>query len=157
MKHQPASANRRSFLGALLAAPLVLVAPSLRADQPGWESSREYFAAVVGDTVRFRRDHADLSQEAMAILDRQISWLLQNPGYSIVLQGHGDDKRSREYSLALGERRAAAVKQYMAMRGLPATRIVVLSYGRERPLDTAPNPAARAKNRRVETRLEPAP
>ena len=99
--------------------------------------------------------HLDLSPEAKAMLDRQIQWLKSAPPYAIILQGHCDERGSREYNLALGERRAQAVKIYMVSMGLAHDRIMVLSFGREQPVDAGHTQTAWARNRRVETVLEP--
>jgi peptidoglycan-associated lipoprotein len=122
---------------------------------PGGFDRREEFYSRIGNQVFFGGGRLDLGPEAKAMLDRQIQWLKSAPPYPIILQGHCDERGSREYNLALGERRAEAVKIYMVSQGLAHDRITVLSFGREQPVDEGHTEAAWAKNRRVETVLEP--
>ena len=97
-------------------------------------ASVEYFNQTIGDTVLFEVDQSTLTTSAIALLDRQAAWLLNNPGRSIVIEGHADEQGTREYNLALGARRAAAVQQYLVTRGLTDDRLSTITYGKERPL-----------------------
>ncbi len=105
----------------------------------------------VGDRVFFAFDSAALDEEAQATLDRQAAWLLQYPDIVVTIEGHADERGTREYNLALGERRAMAVKNYLVAKGVSPDRILTISYGEERPVDPGHNEAAWALNRRAVT------
>jgi peptidoglycan-associated lipoprotein len=106
------------------------------------------FNTNVGNMVFFDFDKSDLTPDARATLDRQAAWLKQYSSVALVVEGHADERGTREYNLALGERRATAVKNYLAANGVPASRLKTISYGKERPLELGSNEAAWAKNRR---------
>jgi peptidoglycan-associated lipoprotein len=108
-------------------------------------------AAGISDTVLFGFDQYDLSADARATLDRQAAWLRQNPQRSITIEGHCDERGTREYNLALGDRRANSVKNYLVTLGIPADRIRTISYGKERPAAIGASEAAWAQNRRAVT------
>jgi peptidoglycan-associated lipoprotein len=105
----------------------------------------------VGDRVFFAYDQSDLSPEARATLDRQAAWLKQYPAVSITVEGHSDERGTREYNLALGERRAASVRSYMMSQGIDAARVTTISYGKERPAVPEASAAAWSQNRRSVT------
>lgn len=111
--------------------------------------SQEDLVVNVGDRVFFGFDKSDLSAEARATLDRQSAWLKKYPSVSIVMEGHCDERGTREYNLALGERRAAAAKNYLVASGIEAGRIKTVSYGKERPAVLGSNEASWAQNRRA--------
>ncbi len=115
------------------------------------ESSLEYFNTTIGDTVLFPVNEATLTPEAKAILDKQVAWLNQYPDRTIVIEGHADEQGTREYNLALGARRAAAVRNYMVAAGLLETRLSIISYGKERPIALCSTEACWSKNRRAVT------
>ena len=102
----------------------------------------------VGDRVFFGYDQSDLSTEARGTLDRQIAWLKQYPNVSVTIEGHADERGTREYNLALGERRATSVRSYLMSMGVDASRINTISYGKERPAVPENNAAAWSQNRR---------
>ena len=102
----------------------------------------------VGDRVYFGYDSAELSNEAKQMLDKQSRFLRANADLSFTIEGHCDERGTREYNLALGERRANAAKDYLMTYGISSNRISVLSYGKERPVDSGSNPLAWSKNRR---------
>jgi peptidoglycan-associated lipoprotein len=110
--------------------------------------SIEYFNQVVGNTVNFDYDKYDLRPDAQAILRGQASWLNQNPSRTVTIEGHCDERGTREYNLGLGERRANAVKQYLVSLGVSAGRVKTISYGKERPICVTSDEACWAKNRR---------
>lgn len=112
---------------------------------PGTE---EDFVVNVGDRVFFGFDRFDLTAEARSTLDSQAQWLQQYPNVSIVVEGHADERGTREYNLALGERRANSVRNYLVALGISAGRITTISYGKERPAVLGSNEAAWAQNRR---------
>ena len=95
--------------------------------------SQEDLVVNVGDRVFFGFDRYDLAPEARATLDRQASWLKQYPNVTVTIEGHADERGTREYNLALGERRANSVKNYLAAGGINPSRVKVISYGKEKP------------------------
>ncbi|HET8729439.1 MAG TPA: peptidoglycan-associated lipoprotein Pal [Alphaproteobacteria bacterium] len=117
---------------------------------PGTE---EDFVVNVGDRVFYALNQSDLSPEARATLDRQAQWLQQYPNVSVTIEGHADERGTREYNLALGERRANGVKNYLVAAGVPAERITTVSYGKERPAVLGSNESAWAQNRRSVTTI----
>ena len=110
--------------------------------------SIEYFNTVVGNMVQFEYDKNDLTPAAQAILRGQASWLNQNPSRTVTIEGHCDERGTREYNLGLGDRRANAVKQYLVSLGLSAGRVKTISYGKERPVCVSSDEACWSKNRR---------
>jgi peptidoglycan-associated lipoprotein len=110
--------------------------------------SVEDFQQNVGDRVFFDTDRYDLSAEAQSQLQKQAAWLKQYPAVTVTIEGHCDERGTREYNLALGERRANAVANYMTALGVDAGRLSVISYGKERPQCTESNEACWAQNRR---------
>ncbi len=111
----------------------------------------EAFVQNAKDRVFFGFDKSNLTPEAVAILKTQAEWLKANPEKKVVVEGHTDDRGTRDYNLALGERRAVAVKNYLISRGVDADRIRVISYGKERPAVVGANEAAWSQNRRAVT------
>ena len=109
--------------------------------------------AQVGNTVFFGFDSAELSAESKDTLDRQAAFLNVNPTLVIVVEGHADERGTREYNLALGDRRAVSVRDYLLAKGLNAARIRTVSYGKERPVVVGSTEEAWAKNRRAATVL----
>ncbi len=115
--------------------------------------SVEDFTRNVGDRVFFDFDKYELLPAAQATLQRQAAWLKQYAQYRITIEGHADERGTREYNLALGERRANAVKDYLVSLGVPAARLTTISYGKERPAVLGSNEAAWSQNRRGVTVL----
>ena len=113
--------------------------------------SQEDLIVNVGDRVFFGYDSSDLDSDALELLQDQVAWLKQNSDVSVTIEGHCDERGTREYNLALGERRANAAKDYLMTYGISSDRISVLSYGKERPVDSGSNPLAWSKNRRSVT------
>ena len=111
----------------------------------------EYLASGVPDRVFFATNESVLTTPARETLRKQAAWLRKNSDITIVLEGHADERGTREYNLALGERRANAAKDYLMTYGISSDRISVLSYGKERPVDSGSNPLAWSKNRRSVT------
>ncbi len=107
----------------------------------------------IGTQIFFGFDSAVLSDKAQATLDRQAAFLTSNPALRITIEGHCDERGTREYNLALGERRASASRDYLVAKGVDSARIRTVSYGKERPAVVGSNAAAWAKNRRSETVL----
>ena len=111
----------------------------------------EYLASGVPDRVFFATNESVLTTRSRDTLRKQAAWLRKNPDINVVLEGHADERGTREYNLALGERRANAAKDYLMTYGISASRISVISYGKERPVDSGSNPLAWSKNRRSVT------
>ena len=111
----------------------------------------EYLASGVPDRVFFATNESILTTRSRDTLRKQATWLRKNPDITVVLEGHADERGTREYNLALGERRANAAKDYLMTYGVSANRISVISYGKERPVDSGSNPLAWSKNRRSVT------
>ena len=113
--------------------------------------SVEYLADGVPDRVFFATNESILTTRARDTLRKQAGWLRENSDVTVVLEGHADERGTREYNLALGERRANAAKDYLMTYGISSNRISVISYGKERPVDSGSNPLAWSKNRRSVT------
>ncbi len=114
-------------------------------------ASPEYFNQTIGDRVFFAVDQSNLSAEAIATLDQQANWLLSNPNYTAIIEGHADEQGTREYNLALGARRAASAQEYLISRGVAPNRLSTISYGKERPIEICSNEACYNRNRRAVT------
>jgi peptidoglycan-associated lipoprotein len=113
--------------------------------------SVEYLASGVPDRVFFATNETVLTTASRETLRKQASWLRKNSDVNVVLEGHADERGTREYNLALGERRANSAKDYLMTYGISSDRISVLSYGKEKPVDSGSNPLAWSKNRRSVT------
>ena len=111
----------------------------------------EYLATGVPDRVFFATNESILTTRSRDTLRKQAGWLRENSDVTVVLEGHADERGTREYNLALGERRANAAKDYLMTYGVSSNRISVISYGKERPVDSGSNPLAWSKNRRSVT------
>ena len=107
----------------------------------------------VGDRVFFATDSYDLGSEARLTLESQAAWLAQHQSLTITVEGHADERGTREYNLALGERRANAVRNYLTALGVNAGRVNVVSYGKERPAVPGANDTAWSQNRRGVTKI----
>ena len=111
----------------------------------------KYLASGVADRVFFASNESVLTTASRDTLRKQAEWLRKNSKINVVLEGHADERGTREYNLALGERRANSAKDYLMTYGISANRISVISYGKERPVDSGSNPLAWSKNRRSVT------
>ena len=111
----------------------------------------EYLAKGVPDRVFFATNESILTTMSRDTLRKQAAWLRDNSNINVVIEGHADERGTREYNLALGERRANAVKDYLITYGISSDRISVISYGKERPVDSGSNPLSWSKNRRSVT------
>ena len=134
-------ANQQSALEAGLSGTAV----------PG---SAQEFQVAVGDRVFFETDSSTLTAQARQTLDRQAQWLAQYSNYTFTVEGHADERGTREYNLALGARRATAVQDYLISRGVPANRMRTVSYGKERPVAVCDNISCWSQNRRAVTVLD---
>lgn len=155
--------NRACRVAGVLAFAL-LVAACARQGQPreyglgsaggaAAPGSPQEFALNVGDLVHFEEDSSALSGEAQSILRNQARWLNQYSQYSVTIEGHADERGTREYNLALGARRAMAVRSFLAQTGVNAARIRTVSYGKERPIAVCDAPSCWSQNRRAQTIL----
>jgi len=115
--------------------------------------SQQDFTLNVGDRVFFETDSSILTPTARQTLDRQAQWLQQYPNFPITLEGHADERGTREYNLALGARRAAATRDYLASKGVQANRIRTISFGKERPVAVCNDISCWSQNRRAVTVL----
>jgi len=115
------------------------------------------FVVNVGDRVFFESDQSDLTPQARATLDKQVQWLQQYSQYSFTVEGHADERGTREYNIALGARRAQTVRDYLVSRGIPAQRMRTISYGKERPVAVCNDISCWSQNRRAVTVLNNAP
>lgn len=116
-------------------------------------SRADFLQNVTADRVYFATDSHTLDPEARAVLDTQVAWLARNPGVRVTIEGHADERGTREYNLALGDRRANAAKNYLAGRGIAESRMTVISWGKERPEAEGSDESAWARNRRAVTVL----
>ena len=117
--------------------------------RPG--SRADFERSVLSNTIHFALDRYDIDPQSQRILDSQVQWLRQWPNVPISLEGHCDERGTREYNLALGDRRANAAKNYLVARGVNPGRISTISYGKERPLALGSDEASWAQNRRAVT------
>jgi peptidoglycan-associated lipoprotein len=125
----------------------------LGGEGPATPGTERDFAVNVGDLVHFQEDSSALTGDATGILRNQARWLNQYPQYTITIEGHADERGTREYNLALGARRATAVKAFLARSGVNAGRIRTVSYGKERPIATCDDASCWNQNRRAQTIL----
>ena len=151
---------RKIFKNALLVmlASLVLTACATKKVQNQMQGdvytgtdTVKYLASGVADRVFFATNESVLTTASRDTLRKQAEWLRKNSKTNVVLEGHADERGTREYNLALGERRANSAKDYLMTYGISANRISVISYGKERPVDSGSNPLAWSKNRRSVT------
>lgn len=149
--------SRRASIAALFAATVAIAGCAKSPDAslggagalvPG---SAQDFAQNVGDRVFFESDQTDLTPRAQETLNRQVAWLQRYDRGPFTVEGHADERGTREYNFALGSRRAETVKQYMVARGIPAGRIRTISYGKERPVAVCNDISCWSQNRRAVT------
>jgi peptidoglycan-associated lipoprotein len=114
-------------------------------------SQEDFIASVSSDRVYFDTDKYDVDAEDQATLRSQATWLQANPNVRVTIEGHADERGTRDYNLALGERRANSAKNYLASLGIDSGRITTVSYGKERPAALGSDEAAWAQNRRAVT------
>ena len=123
----------------------------------GAPGSQQEFLVSVGDRVFFETDSSVLTADGQMTLDKQVQWLQQYPQYKIVIEGHADERGTREYNIALGARRGTAVVNYLVSKGIPQNRISSVSYGKERPVAVCNDISCWSQNRRAVTTLGGAP
>lgn len=147
-------------LGAALAFSACAKTPTdngaltgLNGGAPATPGSPQDFAVNVGDRVFFESDSSDLSSSAQATLIKQARWLQQYGRYNITIEGHADERGTREYNFALGARRAETTKDYLVAQGVPSSKIRTISYGKERPVASCNDNSCWSQNRRAVTVL----
>ena len=113
--------------------------------------NEQFKREVQSNTIHFAYDQYDIDPEARTILDSQARWLAAHPNARVAIEGHCDERGTREYNLALGDRRANAAKNYLAARGISPSQINTISYGKERPVALGSDEASWAQNRRAVT------
>lgn len=120
---------------------------------PNDPTSTAYFQQTLGDRVFFSYDQATIDDAARQTLAGQAQWLNQNPNYAIIIEGHADEKGTREYNLALGARRASSAQDFLISQGVAPSRMRTVSYGKERPVQVCSTEECYSKNRRAVTVL----
>ena len=115
------------------------------------QTSLEYFSSTVGDTTLFKVNQSVIEPDYRSLLDAQANWIKENSIPSVTIEGHADEQGTREYNLALGARRATAVRNYLVSKGVPETILSVVTYGKERPLKICSDESCWSKNRRAIT------
>ena len=115
--------------------------------------SQQDFVVNVGDRVFFESDSSELTQQSVSTLEKQAQWLRAYPQYSFIIEGHADERGTREYNIALGARRAQTVRDYLISRGIAANRMRTISYGKERPVALCDDISCWSQNRRAVTVL----
>jgi peptidoglycan-associated lipoprotein len=155
-----ASMIRGAKFAAIVMAALAIAGCAKNADQnaalagaaaPG---SQQDFVVNVGDRVFFETDSSELTDQARATLDKQAQWLGNYNRYAFTVEGHADERGTREYNIALGARRAETVRQYLVSRGVSAQRMRTISYGKERPVAVCNDISCWSQNRRAVTVLD---
>ena len=149
---------RGARFAALLAAALAISACAQNANDAqgnaaAMPGSQQDFVVNVGDRVFFESDQTDLSPQAIATLEKQVRWLQTYNRYSFTIEGHADERGTREYNIALGARRAQSVRTFFASRGIDPSRMRTISYGKERPVAVCNDISCWSQNRRAVTVL----
>jgi peptidoglycan-associated lipoprotein len=144
----PTSTSGSSGSGAATAPAPAAAQPARTGPVPG---SQQDLVVNVGDRVFFDFDKSELKPEARRTLERQAAWLKQYGNVTVTVEGHCDERGTREYNIALGDRRATAARDFLVALGIPANRVRTISYGKERPAVVGANEAAWSQNRRSVT------
>jgi peptidoglycan-associated lipoprotein len=145
------------FAAVILAGLMIAGCAKQQVDQtssaaaPG---SQQDFVVNVGDRVFFETDSSELTEPARATLDKQAQWLNNYNRYAFTIEGHADERGTREYNIALGARRAQTVREYLTSRGIAAQRMRTISYGKERPVAVCDDISCWSQNRRAVTVLD---
>ncbi len=145
------------FAAVILAGLMIAGCAKQQVDQtsaaatPG---SQQDFVVNVGDRMFFETDSSELTEQARATLDKQAQWLSNYNRYAFTIEGHADERGTREYNIALGARRAQTVREYLVSRGIAAARMRTISYGKERPVAVCDDISCWSQNRRAVTVLD---
>lgn len=162
MNHLPRIARNVGIVAVLSAALLVSACARNPNSEPGGlgigvgagaatAGSPQDFVVNVGDRIFFETDSTDLTTQSRATLDRQAQWISKYPRYTFTIEGHADERGTREYNIALGARRATTVRDYLVSRGIGANRMRTISYGKERPVAVCDDISCWSQNRRAVT------
>jgi peptidoglycan-associated lipoprotein len=154
-----ASILRGAKFAAAVLATLAIAGCAKQTDQSALASaaipgSQQDFVVNVGDRVFFDTDSSELSDQARATLDKQAQWLSNYNRYAFTIEGHADERGTREYNIALGARRAETVREYLVSRGVSGQRMRTISYGKERPVVVCNDISCWSQNRRAVTVLD---
>ena len=154
-----ASIFRAAKFAAAVLATLAIAGCAKQTDQSAMASaavpgSQQDFVVNVGDRVFFETDSSELTEQARATLDKQAQWLNNYNRYAFTIEGHADERGTREYNIALGARRAETVRQYLVSRSVSAQRMRTISYGKERPVALCNDISCWSQNRRAVTVLD---
>jgi peptidoglycan-associated lipoprotein len=145
------------FAAVILAGLMIAGCAKQQVDQAGTSAapgSQQDFVVNVGDRVFFETDSSELTEQARATLDKQAQWLNNYNRYAFTIEGHADERGTREYNIALGARRAQTVREYLVSRGIAAQRMRTISYGKERPVAVCDDISCWSQNRRAVTVLD---
>jgi len=150
---------RGAKFAAVILGMLAVAGCAKQADQSALANaatpgSQQDFVVNVGDRVFFETDSSELTDQARATLDKQAQWLNNYNRYAFTIEGHADERGTREYNIALGARRAETVRQYLVSRGVSAQRMRTISYGKERPVAVCNDISCWSQNRRAVTVLD---
>jgi peptidoglycan-associated lipoprotein len=151
---------RGAKFAAVILGMLAVAGCAKQADQSGalasaaTPGSQQDFVVNVGDRVFFETDSSELTDQARGTLDKQAQWLNNYNRYAFTVEGHADERGTREYNIALGARRAETVRQYLVSRGVSAQRMRTISYGKERPVALCNDISCWSQNRRAVTVLD---
>ena len=140
-------------MGACAKSPLSEDVGALANASAATPGSQQDFVVNVGDRVFFNSDSSELTPQSIETLDKQAQWLRSYPQYTFVVEGHADERGTREYNIALGARRAQTVRDYLVSRGIEAQRMRTISYGKERPVAVCNDISCWSQNRRAVTVL----
>ncbi len=145
------------FAAVILAGLMIAGCAKQQVDQTSSSAtpgSQQDFVVNVGDRVFFETDSSELTEQARATLDKQAQWLSNYNRYAFTIEGHADERGTREYNIALGARRAQTVREYLTSRGIAAARMRTISYGKERPVAVCDDISCWSQNRRAVTVLD---
>ena len=147
------------FAAVILASLMIAGCAKQAIDQTGSGASaapgsQQDFVVNVGDRVFFETDSSERTEQARATLDKQAQWLNNYNRYAFTIEGHADERGTREYNIALGARRAQTVREYLVSRGVAANRMRTISYGKERPVAVCDDISCWSQNRRAVTVLD---
>jgi peptidoglycan-associated lipoprotein len=145
------------FAAVILAGLMIAGCAKQQVDQTSSSAtpgSQQDFVVNVGDRVFFETDSSELTEQARATLDKQAQWLNNYSRYAFTIEGHADERGTREYNIALGARRAQTVREYLVSRGIAAQRMRTISYGKERPVAVCDDISCWSQNRRAVTVLD---
>jgi peptidoglycan-associated lipoprotein len=145
------------FAAVILAGLMIAGCAKQQVDQTSSSAtpgSQQDFVVNVGDRVFFETDSSELTEQARGTLDKQAQWLNNYNRYAFTIEGHADERGTREYNIALGARRAQTVREYLTTRGIAAARMRTISYGKERPVAVCDDISCWSQNRRALTVLD---